>query len=408
MTLLDQHVPVVTWTEPEGIATRGTLVAIPGRGEQPAHYERFGRRVAADGYRVHAVTDPTLDAAVTTSQISDRLTGAGTPRPFVLAGSDTGALFAAGLAATGQAAWLGALVLAGLPTTETSPGRGSWDDELDTRTACPTHRGRLSGPGLRRGALYEPVPAGWAERADPGGVGVSIAAELQRAGREVVIVARGAQLEFPRVGKLRYARPDGTRSLELPAVGDPSEVDLTPDDVLVLATKTQDAEAAVADWAWRPVRHPDGTWRQAGVSIPLLTTQNGLDTERVALRRFASVLAGVLWIPATYVQAGEVISAGTPMVGVIWLGAYPGGSHPRLAGIADDVRTAGFEVLLVEDILRWKAAKLLGSVTFVLAASTRPVSGASRPRSCCGPRHGRSWWRPVTASPMSRRRAPLT
>jgi thiosulfate/3-mercaptopyruvate sulfurtransferase len=201
-----------------------------------------------------------------------------------------------------------------------------------------------------------------------GGVGVSIAAELQRAGREVVIVARGAQLEFLRVGKMRYARPDGTRSLELPAVGDPAEVDLTADDVLVLATKTQDAEAAVADWAWRPVRHPDGTRRQAGASIPLLTTQNGLETERLALRRFASVLAGVLWIPATYVQAGEVISAGTPVVGVIWLGAYPGGSHPRLAGIADDVRAAGFEVLLVEDILRWKAAKLLGSVTFVLAA----------------------------------------
>ena len=201
-----------------------------------------------------------------------------------------------------------------------------------------------------------------------GGVGVSIAAELQRAGREVVIAARGPQLEFLRVGKLRYARPDGTRSLELPAVGDPSEVDLTPEDVLVLATKTQDAEAAVADWAWRPVRHPDGTWRQAGVTIPLLTTQNGLETERVALRRFASVLAGVLWIPATYVQAGEVISAGTPVVGVIWLGAYPGGSHPQLAGIADDVRAAGFDVQVVEDILRWKAAKLLGSVTFVLAA----------------------------------------
>ena len=79
-------------------------------------------------------------------------------------------MFAAGLAATGQVPWLDALVLAGLPATEASPGRGSWEDELDTRTACPTHRGRLSGPGLRRGALYEPVPAGWAERADLGAV----------------------------------------------------------------------------------------------------------------------------------------------------------------------------------------------------------------------------------------------
>jgi hypothetical protein len=57
MTLVNEYVPVVTWTEPEGIAVRGTLVVIPGRGEQPGHYERFGRRIAADGYRVHAVTD---------------------------------------------------------------------------------------------------------------------------------------------------------------------------------------------------------------------------------------------------------------------------------------------------------------------------------------------------------------
>ena len=172
MTLVDQHVPVLTWTEPEGIAVRGTLVVIPGRGEQPAHYERFGRRIAADGYRVHAVTDPTQDAALTLSQITGQLAGPQVPAPRVLAGSDTGALFAAGLAATGQVPGLDALVLAGLPAAEGGPeadrraGRGTWDDELDTRTACPAHRARLAAVGVRRGALYEAVPPGWAERAD--------------------------------------------------------------------------------------------------------------------------------------------------------------------------------------------------------------------------------------------------
>jgi len=170
MTLADQHVPVLTWTEPEGIACRGTLVVIPGRGEQPAHYERFGRRVAADGYRVHAVTDPTADPALTVSQVSDHLAGPGAPGPRVLAGSDTGALFAAGLAASGQFPGLDALVLAGLPTAEAYASPGSWNQELDVRTACPAHRARLSGPGLRRGALYEPVPDGWAEWADLGSV----------------------------------------------------------------------------------------------------------------------------------------------------------------------------------------------------------------------------------------------
>jgi alpha-beta hydrolase superfamily lysophospholipase len=170
MTLTDQHVPFLTWTEPGGIACRGTVVVVPGRGEQPAHYERFGRRVAADGYRVHAVTDPTADPALTVSQVSSQFTDPGTVGPRVLAGSDTGALFAAGLAATGQVPDLDALLLAGLPTDEAGPDPGSWNQELDARTACPAHRARLSASGLRRGALYEPVPDGWTEWADLGAV----------------------------------------------------------------------------------------------------------------------------------------------------------------------------------------------------------------------------------------------
>jgi alpha-beta hydrolase superfamily lysophospholipase len=177
MSLTDQQAPVLTWTEPEGIAVRGTLVVIPGRGEQPAHYERFGRRISADGYRVHAVTDPTADAELAAAQITGLLAGPGTPAPRVLAGSDTGALFAAGLAASGEIPALDALVLAGLPTAQAAaagPIAGSWDEELETRTACPTHRARLSAPGLRRGALYEPIPDGWTQRADLGAVTVPV------------------------------------------------------------------------------------------------------------------------------------------------------------------------------------------------------------------------------------------
>jgi len=176
MTLLDQHVRVASWLEPDGIAVRGTLVVIPGRGEQPALYARFGRRIASDGYRVHVVADPTDDAGLTASQVSDHLEDPGSPGPRILAGSDTGALYAAGLAASGRVPGVDALVLAGLPTVvneaadgstgEGATAAGSWDEELDTRTACPAHRTQLSGPGLRRGALYEPVPADWAKLAD--------------------------------------------------------------------------------------------------------------------------------------------------------------------------------------------------------------------------------------------------
>ena len=42
--------------------------------------------------------------------------------------------------------------------------------------------------------------------------------------------------------------------------------DLTTGDVLVLTVKAQDAEAAAAQWAWRPVRQPDGSHRAAAAA----------------------------------------------------------------------------------------------------------------------------------------------
>jgi pimeloyl-ACP methyl ester carboxylesterase len=182
MTLITERATTANWTEPDGIAPRGTLIVIGGRGEAPEIYERFGRRIASDGYRVHAVADPVADPALATSQV---LSVAAEVRPYVLVGSDTGALFAAGLVASGQITGVDALVLAGLPaeavtavtaatlTTEEpggadAPLSASWEAELEARTACPTHRGRLAGQGLRRGALYEPVPDGWESLADLG------------------------------------------------------------------------------------------------------------------------------------------------------------------------------------------------------------------------------------------------
>jgi alpha-beta hydrolase superfamily lysophospholipase len=167
MAVLSQPVAPASWREPDGIAPRGTLVLIPGRGEQPVLYTRFGRRIAGDGYRVHVVADATHDAGLAAAQVSDLL-AADSPAPRVLAGSDTGALFAAGLAARGPVPAVDALVLAGLPAAADPPGygsgaaaiAGSWEEELDTRTACPAHRARLSGDALHRGALFEPVPRG--------------------------------------------------------------------------------------------------------------------------------------------------------------------------------------------------------------------------------------------------------
>ncbi|GIE04791.1 hypothetical protein Adu01nite_61410 [Paractinoplanes durhamensis] len=205
-----------------------------------------------------------------------------------------------------------------------------------------------------------------------GAVGASIAAELHRAGIDTLLVARGGQLTALRENGLLYVRPDGEHRLRLPVAAGPDEVDLADDDVLILATKTQDTEAAVRRWAWRPVKRSDGTTGTAATDLPVVTLQNGLDSERIALRSFAQVVGGVVWIPATFVVPGEVINHGAPVPAVLWLGRYPGGPSAVADRIAGDLRTAGFTTHTIDDITAHKATKLIGNLVNGLDALYPP------------------------------------
>lgn len=205
-----------------------------------------------------------------------------------------------------------------------------------------------------------------------GAVGVALAAGLRDAGIPVVLVARGRSLDAIRERGLRYTRPEtGTRVLDVPVVSGPQDLTLTPDDVLVLATKTQDAAQTLEQWAWRPVA---GT-QLVAADLPLLTTQNGLDAERVAARYFAVVVAGTTLIAARHVVPGHVHVANTPLAGQLILGAYPTAELAPVAAaaavrIADDLRTAGWLAQQVPVVARWKAWKLLHNVTNAVAVLT--------------------------------------
>ncbi|MFE2179857.1 alpha/beta hydrolase [Streptomyces sp. NPDC059455] len=154
--------PVHSWDEPAGIAPRGTLVLLPGRGEHGGVYERFGRRISAEGYRVRALGDASSDPEAVAEAATKLLRDETLPGPRVLVGSDTGASHAVRLAAL-DASGLDGLILAGLPT---GPGPAEtaardWEQELELRTACPTHRGRLTADSaFRRGALAGPPTPG--------------------------------------------------------------------------------------------------------------------------------------------------------------------------------------------------------------------------------------------------------
>ncbi|MFJ4844657.1 alpha/beta hydrolase [Streptomyces sp. NPDC088733] len=160
---------------PEGLRTRGTVVVVPGRGETRATYARFGRRLAADAYRVRVIDAPavgTADAPESSAALGRRLAEAvegaagedGPVRPLVLVGADAGAVAIAAflaLVASTEGTDAGrpdAVVLAGLPgRAATAPG--TWEAELDVRTSCPAHRSTLTqDPRVSRGSLGDALP----------------------------------------------------------------------------------------------------------------------------------------------------------------------------------------------------------------------------------------------------------
>ncbi|WP_327672223.1 MULTISPECIES: 2-dehydropantoate 2-reductase N-terminal domain-containing protein [unclassified Streptomyces] len=201
-----------------------------------------------------------------------------------------------------------------------------------------------------------------------GAVGGVIGGRLAQAGHgDVVLVARGRQYEALRDKGLRVETPDGSRTHQLPVVDGPEALGaLRADDVLILAVKTQDSAAALAAWGPRPV---EGGGTAAG-RLPLVCAQNGVESERLALRTFQRVYGMCVWLPATFVEPGVVRAPGAPISGMLHLGRYPSGTDGTARAISADLEKGLLEAPVV-DVMRWKYAKLLAN----LANAIEAVSG---------------------------------
>ncbi|WP_329294625.1 ketopantoate reductase family protein [Streptomyces pseudovenezuelae] len=203
-----------------------------------------------------------------------------------------------------------------------------------------------------------------------GAVGGAVGGRLAGAGHEVVLVARGAHHAALRDGGLRLRVPDGEFTYRLPVVDGPAGLGaLRADDVLVLAVKTQDTERALDAWGPAPVE-VGGT---AAERLPLLCAQNGVEGQRMALRRFRHVYGVCVWLPATFVEPGAVSAAGSPLTGILHLGRYPHGTDGTARRIAADLEKARFEAPVVPDLARWQYAKLLSNLANAVEAVTGPV-----------------------------------
>lgn len=190
-----------------------------------------------------------------------------------------------------------------------------------------------------------------------GAVGGTIAARLHLSGREVVAIARGDHLRAMRERGLRFVTPDADELVRLPVAGSAAEAGLREGDVVLLAVKGQDTPEALDDLAVA-----------ADAGLPVVCAQNGVDNERQALRRFASVYGALVYLPAQHVDPGIVEAYSAPAHGVVDVGRVPNGVDEIATHVARDLADAGFASVAVERIMAWKRAKLLRNLGNALDA----------------------------------------
>lgn len=180
-----------------------------------------------------------------------------------------------------------------------------------------------------------------------GGVGGCIGAGLREAGRDVLLIARGAHREAMQRSGLRVVSPTGVRNVDIPVVGAPSEVDWQQDDVVLLTMKgqhTQDALRALA---------------KVNPQARVVCAQNGVANERMAASMFADVVAMVVNLPAMHLRPGEVITHAVGRGGVLDCGLYPTGVDDLVIAMCVALEDGGFSARPDTNVMRWKYAKLL-------------------------------------------------
>lgn len=181
-----------------------------------------------------------------------------------------------------------------------------------------------------------------------GAVGGVIAGRLCQHGVEVRLVARGPHLDAIRSTGLRLSDPSGTVEMAMTAVEHPGQLDWRGDEVVVLATKTPQTAAVL-----------DALAGAAPASVGVVCAQNGVENERLALRRFPNVYGMCVMLPASHLDPGSVRAHSAPTTGVLDVGRYPEGVDAVASAVAGDLEGSTFSALAQERIMRWKHAKLL-------------------------------------------------
>lgn len=191
-----------------------------------------------------------------------------------------------------------------------------------------------------------------------GAIGGAIGGRLFQHGHEVVLIARGDHLEALASNGLELRDPETTVHLPIKTAATAKDAAPQRDDVVILATKSQHSEALLADLA---VDAPPG--------IAVVCAQNGVENERLALRRFANTYGMRVILAGTHLEPGVVEIATAPLWGILDVGRYPAGTDDLARRIAEDLTGSGFDARATPDVMSHKYLKLLSNLANAIQAA---------------------------------------
>lgn len=179
-----------------------------------------------------------------------------------------------------------------------------------------------------------------------GAIGGVLGGQLAKAGYDVVFIeSMPERARALRQNGLQLKGVHGHYTLRIPTVQHAHEVDWRSNDVIFLAVKAFDCEAAVA--ALR---------RATVLEVPIFCAQNGVANEAIAARSFQHVNGLMLLVAATCLVPGQVIHTGNGPVGI---GTYPNGLSQTATAVAAALDHTDLPVYTTAHIVPAKWHKLL-------------------------------------------------
>lgn len=198
-----------------------------------------------------------------------------------------------------------------------------------------------------------------------GAVGGVVGARLHQAGHEVVLLVRGAHLAAVQAKGLRFRSPQEDFVLPIRAVGEPGQIAWREDDVVLLAVKSQDTHSALVSVAG-----------SMPPTLPVVCMQNGVNNERVALRRFRDVYGMCVMLPARHLEPGTVEAFSSPLTGMLDIGRIPQGVDDLTEECSVALGRSSLESVPRPSIMRWKYRKLIMNLANVIEALFEPSEAA--------------------------------